>query len=131
MQSAEWSGVSPLAGVHVRTVLDKEFAETPVSVEAGGVQIEVMTERGQIGTARKKKPDGADVAVIGAPAEERDAVGILFVWRTAGIEQLEYKVCAPIDQFAEQHVDVFCHGVLRRGNHQARDCRFYLLTTPR
>lgn len=60
--------------VYVRSLLEEEFAEPPVAVEAGRVEAEIFAEGSESGAVGEKKFDGADVPVVGAVSNERDAI---------------------------------------------------------
>ena len=55
-----WVGV-----IDVGALLEEEFAETPVAVECGADEVEVVAERGEGGSLSEQEFDGAYVAVVG------------------------------------------------------------------
>jgi hypothetical protein len=59
--------------IYVCSLLEEEFAEPPVAVEAGAVEAQIFAEGSESGSAAQKKFDGADVPVIGAVPHERQA----------------------------------------------------------
>lgn len=60
--------------VDVGAALDEELAELPVAVEARGRKAEIVAERVDGSAIGQKEFNGADVAVVRAMLEERDAV---------------------------------------------------------
>jgi hypothetical protein len=57
-------------------MLDGELARLPVAMERGSVQIEVLSQNADRFATGKKKPNGADVSVVGAPFDQRDTIPI-------------------------------------------------------
>jgi hypothetical protein len=61
-------------GVGIGALLEQELRETPVAVETGAAEAEVVAERVERRTIREQMPDGADIAVVGTVLEKRNAV---------------------------------------------------------
>ena len=59
-----------LGEVGIGSLLEEKLAELPVSVEGGSVETKVVSQRVNRFAAGEEESDGADVAVIGAPADE-------------------------------------------------------------
>jgi hypothetical protein len=57
----------------VGPLLDQELAEPPVAVEGGTIEIKIVAQRSQRFAMREQMPDGADIAIISAPADQRGA----------------------------------------------------------
>jgi hypothetical protein len=62
--------------IDVGAALQQELAKPPVSMERSPIQTEICAQRLQRFAVRKKKPDRAHVAKIGAGLEERHAVPV-------------------------------------------------------
>lgn len=56
--------------------LDEELAQLPMTMESRAVEVEIVAETFQGSAVRQKQAQGADVAIISAPADERDAAGV-------------------------------------------------------
>jgi hypothetical protein len=68
--------------IHVSAILDKELAESPVSVEGGSIEAKVLSERLKGFAVFEQKSYRTDIAIISAPFDERYAS---FVYGIRGI----------------------------------------------
>ncbi len=84
-----------------------------MTMKACTVQVEIRSERRQLGAFGKQELDGTDISVIGAPAQERNPTLIHFLCFDACVDQLKYKICTTIRQFFYQHIGIFCHPASR------------------
>ena len=75
--------------VGVCTLFEQELAEAPMSVKRGSVEIEIFAERGYGFATGEEEFYGADVAIVGAVLDQRDAVVIFGVGGDAFVEDVE------------------------------------------
>lgn len=95
-----------LSGVDVRPLLDQKLAQPPMAVKRRIVQSEVRPQRRERFAVSEKVPDGAHVAVIGAPLNQPDAVA---GGRRGGVP--------PSQNFPDQVGPAFCDPVEQRVRH--------------
>jgi hypothetical protein len=78
-----------------------------MAVEGGAVEVEVVAQGGQDLAIGQQEADGADIAVVGAPTQQRHPVDVgRRGWR-AGLDELEHEVGPaggdPLDQWLWAH----------------------------
>src|SRR5437879_11985577 len=63
-----------LAYIRVGALLPKKLAEPPVAVKSGGIESHVVSQRRQRFALCEQESYGGDVAIVGAPLDERGSV---------------------------------------------------------
>src|SRR5512144_676652 len=87
--------------IRVRSALEQKLAKPPMAVEGGAAQIEVFAERGEPLALLQKELDGADVAVVRAPLDQRHAISVHGFRGMPGGDVLKHQVRAPVGDFSQ------------------------------
>src|SRR4030081_1621619 len=83
--------------IYIRAVFNEELAELPMSVKDGTVEIEILSKRLQRLSVREQEPNGADIAVVRAPADQRCSMPVFRCCRLTFRQVIEDQVCTSVD----------------------------------
>jgi hypothetical protein len=104
--------------VDTSTVLDEELAELPVTVKHRSIQVEIFSKRRQGFAFGQQESHAADVAVVGAPLDERHAIAIRGCRGVALSHIVKYQVGAAVRD-SVKHGRLFVSGHLLPSRHDS------------
>ena len=80
--------------VDISTVLDKELAKLPVTVKHRSIQVEIFSKRLQGFAFGEQESNATDIAVVGAPFNERHSIAIRGCRGVALSQKVKYQIGA-------------------------------------
>ena len=107
-----------LSIVDVSTVLDEELAKLPVTVKHRSIQVEIFSKRRQGFAFGEQESHATDVAVVGAPFNERHSIAIRGCRGVALSQIVKYQVGAAVRD-SVKHGRLFVSGHLLPSRHDS------------
>ena len=108
--------------VDISTALDEELAKLPVTVKHRSIQVEIFSERLQGFAFGEQESHGTDVAVVGAPFDERHSIAIRGCRGVAISQVVKYQVGAAVRD-SVKHDRLFVSGHLLPSRHNSLEHR--------